>query len=82
MSNDVRERVSRLPKAAGNGIYLGASLEAGNIWDSRAAVGLNDLRKSFSLFASADTIMGPLYFAYGLSDGGNYMFYLFLGRTF
>ena len=76
------ERVGRLPKAAGSGVYFGASLEAGNVWDKRDSVGPNDLRKSMSLFASADTVMGPLYFAYGLSDGGNYMFYLFLGRTF
>ena len=76
------ERVGRLPKAAGSGVYVGASLEAGNVWDNRDAVGPNDLRKSMSLFASADTVIGPLYFAYGLSDGGNYMFYLFLGRTF
>ncbi|MBI3775321.1 MAG: patatin-like phospholipase family protein [Gammaproteobacteria bacterium] len=76
------ERVGHLPKAAGNGVYFGASLEGGNVWDNRDDVGLTDLRKSISLFASADTTMGPLYFAYGLSDGGNYMFYLFLGRTF
>ncbi len=76
------ERVTRLPKAAGNGVYLGMSFEAGNVWESRDDVGLNDLRKSISVFSSADTLMGPLYFAYGLSDGGNYMFYLFLGRTF
>lgn len=76
------ERVGNLPKAAGNGVYFGASLEGGNVWDNRDDVGPNDLRKSISLFASADTTMGPLYFAYGLSDGGNYMFYLFLGRTF
>lgn len=76
------ERVGHLPKAAGSGIYLGASLEAGNVWDTRDQVGLHDLRKSLALFASADTNIGPLYFAYGLSDGGNYRFYLFLGRTF
>ena len=76
------ERVSQLPKAAGGGVYFGASVEAGNVWDSREAIGPNDLRKSISLFASADTSIGPLYFAYGLSDGGNSMFYLFLGRTF
>ncbi len=76
------ERVGHLPKAAGNGLYFGASLEAGNVWDRRVDVALTDVRKSISLFASADTSVGPLYFAYGLSDGGNYMFYLFLGRTF
>ncbi len=76
------ERVGQLPKAAGGGVYFGASLEAGNVWDDRDAVELNDLRKSAALFVSAETSMGPLYFAYGLSDGGNYMFYLFLGRTF
>lgn len=76
------ERIGRLPKAVGTGVYFGVSLETGNVWESRDAVGPNNLRKSGSLFASADTVMGPLYFAYGLSDGGNYMFYLFLGRTF
>ena len=76
------ERVGSLPPAAGSGLYIGASLEAGNVWDNRNAVGPNDLRKSISLFTTADTILGPLYFAYGLSDGGNSMFYLFLGRTF
>jgi hypothetical protein len=40
------------------------------------------MRKAFSLFASAETVIGPLYFAYGLADTGEYAFYLFLGRTF
>jgi NTE family protein len=76
------ERVGRLPKAAGGGVYVGASLEMGNVWDDEDAADLVDWHKAYSLFASAETTLGPLYFAYGQSDGGNYAFYLFLGRTF
>lgn len=76
------ERIGRLPKAAGDGIYIGGALEAGNVWNDRDDVSPNDLRQSIALFASAETMLGPLYFAYGLSDADNYAFYLFLGRTF
>ncbi len=76
------ERVGKLPKAGGNGIYVGGSAEAGNVWNDRDDVAITDLRTGFSLFASAETIVGPLYFAYGLADTNEYAFYLFLGRTF
>ena len=76
------ERVGRLPKAVGDGIYIGGALETGNVWDDRADITPDDLRHSIALFASAETAFGPLYFAYGLSDADNYTFYLFLGRTF
>jgi NTE family protein len=63
-------------------LYAGLSLEAGNVWQDRSDVSLNNLSKNGSLFVGADTILGPVYFAIGSSTNGQSAFYLFLGRTF
>jgi NTE family protein len=62
--------------------YLGASLEAGNVWQSRAAVSFGNTQKDASIFLGMDTLLGPLYIAAGFDQHGNQAFYLFLGRTF
>jgi NTE family protein len=60
-------------------LYLGASLEAGNVWQSRSDISLDTLILNGSLFAGLDTYFGPLFFAAGLAEGGRSSFYLFLG---
>ncbi|MBK1644099.1 patatin [Thiocapsa imhoffii] len=60
--------------------YAGASLELGNVWDQRSDINFDTLRVGSSLFLGADTFIGPLYFGYGLSDGGFNAIYLLLGR--
>ncbi len=72
-------RIAELPRAVGRGIYAGFSLEAGNAWQRRSDIGWN-LRKAASLFLGLDTIIGPLYFGYGRTFGGDSAVYLFLGR--
>ena len=62
--------------------YLGASLEAGNVWQSRSAASWASTQKDASLFLGMDTLLGPLYIATGFDKHGNQAFYLFLGRTF
>ncbi len=62
--------------------YVGASLEAGNIWDDRADASLGSTFKDASLFLGLDTLVGPVYLAMGYDTGGKTAFYLFLGRTF
>lgn len=64
------------------GLYLGLSLEAGNLWETPAAVSLDDLHESFAVFLGADTPIGPVYLAHGVSDTGKDSLYLYLGRTF
>jgi NTE family protein len=59
--------------------YLGASLEAGNVWQSRSEISLDTLILNGSLFAGLDTYFGPLFFAAGVAEGGHSSFYLFLG---
>ena len=61
-------------------LFTGASLEAGNAWQNRRAVGLNDLKVGTSLFVGADTGLGPLYLALVHAPKGYTGLYLFLGR--
>ncbi|WP_426167111.1 patatin-like phospholipase family protein [Sandarakinorhabdus sp. DWP1-3-1] len=62
-------------------VYLGGSLEVGNVWTSRDDISLGSLRTAASLFVAADTPIGPAWLAYGLSEG-NGSIYLVLGRIF
>lgn len=64
-------------------LYLGASLEAGNVWkQGEKQFDLGNLRLAGSLFVGYDTIIGPLYIAFGQADGGFNAGYFYLGRTF
>jgi NTE family protein len=63
-------------------VYLGASLEQGNVWNARQDISFGSARTNGSVFVGLDTILGPVYFALGLNDDGGSAYYLFLGRTF
>ncbi|MGH8298243.1 MAG: patatin-like phospholipase family protein [Steroidobacteraceae bacterium] len=63
-------------------IYLGMSLEAGNVWQNMSDAKFTNLHKDASLFLGLDTFLGPVYLGSGFDDHGNQAFYLFLGRTF
>ena len=75
----VYKRLVQLPSLVGTGVYLGGSLESGNAWMTSSDIRWNNLRYAGSLFIGADTLLGPLYFSYGMADGGNHSFYLALG---
>ncbi len=62
--------------------YLGASFEAGNVWQRRGEINYNSARKDVSLFLGLDTFLGPLYLGGGYDQSGNSAYFLFLGRTF
>lgn len=62
--------------------YVGASLEAGNVWQARSDIGADDLITGGSLFTGLDTFFGPVYLALGLAEGGETTLYLFLGQPF
>lgn len=60
-------------------VYLGTSLEAGNVWQSRDDIAFNSMQLNGSLFAGLDTYIGPVYFAAGFAQGGGTNLYLFIG---
>lgn len=70
------------PGSFGVPVYLGGSLEAGNVWQDRDDMSFDDLIVAGSLFVGLDTPLGPFYLAYGHAEGGNNSAYMFLGQTF
>jgi NTE family protein len=63
-------------------LYLGASVEAGNVWWEMDEVSLQDLIYAGSLYIGTDTDLGPAALGIGLSDDGQRSFYLFIGKNF
>ncbi len=62
--------------------YLGASLEYGNVWQDEEDIDLDNALAAGSIFLGVDTVVGPIYFAYGHAEGGEDSLYFFLGRLF
>lgn len=60
--------------------YLGASLELGNVWESRSDMSVDTARTNGALFLGFDTFLGPVYLAAGFDEEGGRSFYLLLGR--
>ena len=77
-------KLGRAPGLFGGDFYLGGSLEAGNAWPEgmENTASLSDLRYSGSVFGGVDTLFGPVYVGWGLSEGGRSQWYLLLGRIF
>ena len=63
-------------------IFLGASLEWGNVWMERADVRAENAILAGSIFLGMDTTFGPLYLAYGVNDLHRDALYRFLGSPF
>lgn len=62
------------------GVYAGMSLELGRVGAPLIPGNQQGLLKSAAVFLGLDSPIGPLYLGYGRASGGNYAFYLFLGR--
>jgi len=62
-------------------LYLGASAETGNTWQSRSEMSLDSALVSGSLFVGIDTFIGPVFFAAGFAEGGQTNVYLSIGTT-
>jgi NTE family protein len=61
-------------------MYLGASLELGNVWEDRSDISVGSARVNGAAFLAFDTFLGPVYVAAGFDEGGGRSFYLLLGR--
>ncbi|MET0029162.1 MAG: patatin-like phospholipase family protein [Candidatus Thiodiazotropha sp.] len=63
-------------------VYLGASLEAGNVWNRREDIRFDSLIYAGTVNLAIDSPLGPVYLAQGFAEGGRTETYLYLGRTF
>jgi NTE family protein len=64
------------------GMYAGASLEAGRIGGPLIPGSPTGMLTSGALILAADTVLGPVYFAYGIAEKDNRSFYFYLGLPF
>ncbi len=63
-------------------IFVGGSLVAGNVWGEGADSGSGTLHFTDSVLVGADTVLGPVYLAYGRTDDRDSAVHLFLGHSF
>jgi len=63
-------------------LYAGFSLEAGETWITGDSVTIGSVRKSSTIYVAADSFLGPVYLAYGVSDNGEQSAYFYLGEKF
>jgi NTE family protein len=63
-------------------LYVGVSLEAGNVWMERRDMSFGSARKDGAIFMGLDTLLGPVYLGAGFDEEGTSAYYLFLGRSF
>lgn len=75
-------RIYELPSVLGDALYLGGSLESGNVWADGSRASFGELKTGASAFVGADSVLGPVYLGAGLTESGNRAFYLSLGYTF
>jgi len=59
--------------------YFGASLEAGNVWQTRSDMSFGSTLIHGSLFLGMDTYVGPVILGAGVGEDGHSNFYLFIG---
>ncbi len=76
-----RRRVGFLNETLGSAAYAGGSLEVGNVFKRLDGTPTKGALASGSLFLALDSRIGPVYLAYGRSEGGRSMLYLYLGSS-
>ncbi|WP_434665380.1 patatin-like phospholipase family protein [Aeromonas sp. NJAU223] len=63
-------------------LFLGGSIEQGNVWDSGEKISLENSYTAGSIYVGVESFLGPIFLGYGMAEGGHDMFYLQLGTTF
>ncbi|TMM46873.1 patatin-like phospholipase family protein [Colwellia ponticola] len=70
-----------VPGGSGLPIYVGTSIEVGNVWGLEDEVKYNDLISSASLYLGTDTSFGPAVLGIGFATGGEYSLFLSVGKN-
>ena len=63
-------------------LYLGVTAEVGNTWNRHQDVTLSHLENSGSIFAIVNTLIGPMYVAWGRGSSGFSSFSVALNKPF
>jgi NTE family protein len=63
-------------------LYLGLSLEVGNVWQQDEEINRKDLILGATTYLGTDTSLGPIALGYGRTDDNSDAFYFYLGKNF
>jgi NTE family protein len=63
-------------------IYLGGSLETGNVFAARDDIKISNLRMGGSVFAGCDSFLGPMFLGVGVAEGGETNVFVILGSIY
>jgi len=63
-------------------LFLGGSIEVGNVFDDRLSFALDDQIIAGSIFAAIDSPIGPVFIGYGLNDADESRAYFSIGSFF
>ncbi|MGH6910804.1 MAG: BamA/TamA family outer membrane protein, partial [Phenylobacterium sp.] len=63
-------------------LYVGATVVAGNTWTHRDDASFDDLRYGGNVYIGADTLIGPVFVAFGAASHQRKAFYIFVGKPF
>ncbi len=77
-----RYELYRLPPAFGRGVYAMLRYDAGNAWNERRDMKIDDLRHGGALALAADTKIGPCMAGIGFAEGGNHQVFVSIGLRF
>jgi NTE family protein len=64
-----------------SGVFVGGSIEAGNVWDDNDRYLPDDWIIAGSAFVAASTPLGPVHLALDLAEKGSPTFYFYLGQV-
>jgi NTE family protein len=79
LSADYRRRIGRFNLLP---MYLGLSLEYGNVWQTRSDFRFDNGLWAGSLYFGLDSFFGPVYLGYGLAEGGKGNAFFYVGQVF
>lgn len=65
---------------AGQSLFLGTSVEAGQAWNERKEYSPNNMRKSISVFTGVNSFLGPLYLGFAVGQNGAKNIFFQLGK--
>ena len=77
-----RHEIARLVPPLGGAVVLGLQGELGATWWQADEPAVNDLLFGGAAYLGAETFLGPVYFGYGLTEGGYDELFLYVGQVY
>jgi NTE family protein len=74
-----RRRFADIDETFGTGVYVGGTLEAGNMYQRLDGSQGKGLLLSGSVYLAVDSKLGPIYLSYGVAENGERAAYLTIG---